>query len=312
MHRDMKLGLALGVLLVGVVAAFFFRNEQQTTGLPPRLKDPNRLDRRISERRVGPYITGVETVDTRRSGNHRHNDTSKTVPPLWEMPDFLREADDDPVARARTAPDPIILDENDVFRDVPAPRHNNAWTVSTGTTYPANENREQPSGPRLGPEPVRIHEVRSGETLSGLAARYLGSSRRYNDIWALNRDILNSPDDLRVGMRIRIPQQNDLRDSTQNSNRVERPHSGVIHRPQPTTRNVSTRRSVRSSGRYDAYRQTPRRDAAPPSALPRRKFVPARSPFAPGGWGTRASTSAPLSTRRSLSQLPPIDIPDID
>ena len=47
--------------------------------------------------------------------------------------------------------------------------------------------------------------VQSGDTLSGLAARYLGSVARFGEIYELNRDQLAGPHALKIGMKLRLP-----------------------------------------------------------------------------------------------------------
>ncbi len=49
------------------------------------------------------------------------------------------------------------------------------------------------------------HRVVSGDTLSGLARAYLGSSARWPEIFAANADILKEPGTIRVGQELRIP-----------------------------------------------------------------------------------------------------------
>ena len=56
-----------------------------------------------------------------------------------------------------------------------------------------------------GPPPPPTYTVRPGDVLSKIAARLLGSGTEYRRIFDLNRDRLDSPDDLRPGMVLRIP-----------------------------------------------------------------------------------------------------------
>ncbi len=51
----------------------------------------------------------------------------------------------------------------------------------------------------------RFHVVRSGDMLSTISKKYLGSSARYHEIYEANRDLLKSPHDLQVGMKLKIP-----------------------------------------------------------------------------------------------------------
>ena len=52
---------------------------------------------------------------------------------------------------------------------------------------------------------VRMVTVKEGETLSELAAEHLGSAGKYPLIMAVNTDLLDKPENLRVGMKLRIP-----------------------------------------------------------------------------------------------------------
>jgi nucleoid-associated protein YgaU len=61
------------------------------------------------------------------------------------------------------------------------------------------------TGPTAVPVGPRLHRIVDGDTLSKLAAEYLGGSERYLEIFALNRDILNNPDLLPIGKTLRIP-----------------------------------------------------------------------------------------------------------
>jgi uncharacterized protein (DUF2235 family) len=54
-------------------------------------------------------------------------------------------------------------------------------------------------------DPSIEHIVAAGDTLGKLAAHYLGDRDRYEEIFDLNRDQLDDPDDIFVGMKLRIP-----------------------------------------------------------------------------------------------------------
>jgi nucleoid-associated protein YgaU len=54
---------------------------------------------------------------------------------------------------------------------------------------------------------VRRHAVVDGDTLSQLAARYLGRADAYLEIYELNRDVLASPDLLPIGAVLKIPER---------------------------------------------------------------------------------------------------------
>ena len=52
---------------------------------------------------------------------------------------------------------------------------------------------------------VRRHKVADGDTLTGLAVKYLGSADRYREIYDLNREMLTNPDLLPIGSELKIP-----------------------------------------------------------------------------------------------------------
>jgi len=54
------------------------------------------------------------------------------------------------------------------------------------------------------------HRVREGETLSSLARHYLGSSDRYAELFAANRQVLSDPDHLQPGMELAIPHTSSI------------------------------------------------------------------------------------------------------
>jgi nucleoid-associated protein YgaU len=51
----------------------------------------------------------------------------------------------------------------------------------------------------------RVHVVVKGDTLFSLAQRYYGDRSRFREIYAANSQIMTSPNDLRIGMELRIP-----------------------------------------------------------------------------------------------------------
>ena len=49
------------------------------------------------------------------------------------------------------------------------------------------------------------HTVKSGDTLSAIAKKLLGSANRYMDIFNANKDQLSDPDKIKVGQKLVIP-----------------------------------------------------------------------------------------------------------
>ena len=62
---------------------------------------------------------------------------------------------------------------------------------------------DKTSAPKTGL--TRLYTVVQGDSLSTIASRLLGKGTRYKEIFALNSDRLNDPEDIKIGMTLRIP-----------------------------------------------------------------------------------------------------------
>jgi nucleoid-associated protein YgaU len=63
--------------------------------------------------------------------------------------------------------------------------------------------------PAPAPEPVaevRVYEVVAGDTLGAVAQKYYGKASEYMKIFEANRDILDNPDLIKVGQKLKIPE----------------------------------------------------------------------------------------------------------
>jgi len=319
MHPDKKIGLAMGILLIGVTGAFFFRNKGPQS--EPRLQDPQSLDDQISQQQ-GPKphvdLERPEPID---------DDDSPTISRTWSpltgsgqtgspttasrsghdvqepnLPE-VRTITPDQLAKSNTPPDPIPATSRRRENDpIPLSRGNRGWEVVTSDT-PAGPTRDvataQPASS------MRRHVVRRGETLSGLAARYLGSSARFEEIYRANRDVLRHPNDLRVGMTIRIPSRSlnqtgatqvkaGKSDGVKSSAKRNKSHRRL------RTRSVS--RETKSGNAGTAKSRTS------PHKKHRSWFIPVRrTPFFRRPPSRR--TSSKKTKRKRLSQVPPTDVP---
>ena len=52
---------------------------------------------------------------------------------------------------------------------------------------------------------VQYYVVRKGDTLSKIAEEFYGDKMLYPKIFEANRDLLNDPDKIKPGQRLRIP-----------------------------------------------------------------------------------------------------------
>jgi nucleoid-associated protein YgaU len=68
---------------------------------------------------------------------------------------------------------------------------------------------EKAPEPESVPEPVsaeRFYEVVSGDTLGAISQKYYGKAGDYMKIFEANRDILDSPDLIKPGQNLKIPE----------------------------------------------------------------------------------------------------------
>ena len=227
MHQDQRIGLALGVLLIGACAALFFRNETRERVETPRLQHAQELDDRIAERTTRPYLKGVEAVeagdrvrirsvadrkeselasDEDHGGSYLSSaeqafggkNSSGGGQPLSQLTDSDSDVQE-------LAPIPVPGDR------LPGDRLPGDRSLSAGKTETGNSilnSKPGISGRTSGdnPQKERTHLVQKGESLSSIAAKHLGNSNRFQDLFEANRDQLRDANDLRSGMVLKIPE----------------------------------------------------------------------------------------------------------
>lgn len=172
MRHDAKLGLALGMLVIGFAIAFCFPRQADDVAwelevpapiadgeldfLPIRAYQPSPADA------AAPAVA-AELVEAEASGESVSAPAPEPIAPL-------------------TGKDPLAK-----LLDVEVPP-------------------EEPGSAAALPEPeLKTHRVKAGDTLTGIAGRYLGSTTRYLEVYEANRGVLKSPDDLRIGLELVIP-----------------------------------------------------------------------------------------------------------
>lgn len=108
-----------------------------------------------------------------------------------------------PVASAPAETQPAKPAETEAPATKPAPKRGPVTPprpTNKPTEPPASQPTTQASRPAL-----REYVVKSGDNLFTIAEHELGDAQRWLEIYELNRDRLNSPDELQVGLKLRLP-----------------------------------------------------------------------------------------------------------
>ena len=103
MHTDRKIGFAMGILLIGIVAALFFRNEPLVDSSVPTVRRERELNQRLRERDVAVYLKD----DAEETQKPESSDTEAKTEPAWTLRDVLKNMD----ARNKTIPSPVVRSE---------------------------------------------------------------------------------------------------------------------------------------------------------------------------------------------------------
>jgi len=93
-----------------------------------------------------------------------------------------------------------LQDDLSGFKTTEKPSYN----VGTKPSYKTKTTRQKSGPSRKGSKP-RTYTVRSGDSLATIARRLYGDSEKWQLIFKANRDILNKPNQLRVGQILTIP-----------------------------------------------------------------------------------------------------------
>jgi nucleoid-associated protein YgaU len=243
-QQDQKIGLSLAVLLIGFAGAFCFRHEVVVPQPPLALDGAEQLDQRIEHLPVRAY-TELEGVRLPRERDRQRAAPDGPLSEVVASPRADHADDDRPddrISTFRGPPEPLRVATHSRYirptlniemeapvssnhRDTkrpevsrPAAAHNPTPTQHADTHPHEELSRTRVTSPPHSPSvagadtlprdeglAMPTYVVRPGDTLSGLAQRFLGSTHRYHELYEINRDVLSDPDRLPQGAVLRIP-----------------------------------------------------------------------------------------------------------
>ena len=306
MHPDKKVGLALGILLIGITGAFFFRNDAPSQAQETlTLTDPDSLDRKASQKPGAPYFPEPKVEQSEGDAglglaSVPEISASDVIPGLPRVGptghqgmlaepinlDALQNPSEQFADRMAPLPSPgQDLDslENVLAQNAEARRNDQHSSdeaendvVVDGSLATAKSGQTHGRLPAAQATFI-THEVVAGDNLSRLAKKYLGSHTKYLTLYEANRDLLATPDDLSLGMKLKIP----VKASAGNASSIKGPASSST-----STATTTGKSSVAKHEKKPSFVQP---DRAAVIAL---------------GGGRRSG--------RSLSQAPPPNLPRVE
>lgn len=184
LNNPKRLMLGLGIMVIGWCAALPFRRHETANAVTPSTPE----DAWVLGQDVALQVPGqTAAADFPRSS------------------DRMRPTDDEPSEQTVvTAPEP----ELEQTTPPPLPDRYRPLFKPSGPEPAATGGVISPPAGPVGPvKRLRRHTIHDGDSLEGLATRYLGDPSRASEILAANRQILKDPDLLPIGAEIVIPRR---------------------------------------------------------------------------------------------------------
>lgn len=195
MRSDAKLGLALGILVIGFAIAFCYPREGRVSVVD-----------QIIQPRTNSQESNIEFVPIRKLRQQ-----SESPPPV--VVEVHQNARRESSVPASVGPKVAVPNRAHTVGK-PAPEFQSSTglkellksePLTAKSSEPARSSATQePESQPIEPAFV-TYQVQANDTLSGISLKTLGSYRRYLEIFAANEDRLKSPDDIHLGQELRIP-----------------------------------------------------------------------------------------------------------
>jgi LysM repeat protein len=155
MHSDRKIGFAMGILLIGIVAALFFRNEPLLSTKVPGIRREEELNQRLRERNAAVYLNDSKSEDS----------VEPTEPDQqWTLRDVLQKMDE----RNKTAPVPVGS------RSFAAQQADEIPNEELDGYRPKKRRTGERSGSASAESPLKLSEGNVEQTQSGIKHEALG------------------------------------------------------------------------------------------------------------------------------------------
>jgi len=184
MRRDAKLGLALGMLVVGFATAFCFPRKPEFAPWLIHAEPAPIADSELEFLPIRAYQPAPAEAAPSLSSPIENSPSMVTA----EVPLAIGAVGIPPAEQISARTDSATLSTD--------------FVSSPPATVVANSRDSAESGSVTGEQ---TYVIRPGDTLTGISMRFFGTTQRFQRIYDRNRDRLRSENDLRVGTEIIIP-----------------------------------------------------------------------------------------------------------
>lgn len=191
MNRTRKLTLAFAIVAIGLMLAWPFQRSEQLLPTPP-------ANPPAGEESTSGDQDLLATEDATANGSLAQS----TVPARVASVELEAPSESEPelmgVIESPLAEQPKGVDQQSVATES---------SLASADSRPAYATIDQQAPLQMGkswPTEQR-HLIRNGDTLEKLAKRYLNDEGRALEIFEMNRDLLDNPHLLPIGVELRIP-----------------------------------------------------------------------------------------------------------
>ncbi len=262
MPREQKVGFTILIMIIGFAGAFCFRRQPDGEVALPPLQDENELNQLIAEYRLRPFLPGIDTKESIESHQELEEYLAMSLRPPGNAP-----------LQDKAVPQPIIPSVETPDRKGPAKSRVEPQKNGRIRTVRANFQKKPSRGQS------RTHIVQPGDTLSGIAQKYLGSASRYMEIYEANRDVLSGPDQLKLNMKLVIPTDGAESDGAE-SDGAESGSEPVIEARKSGSPEVSVRQKAKKTNQNKPEAASLANSASSKRPTRKKMFVPMKySPF---------------------------------
>ncbi len=203
MQNEIKIGIVLGVVVIGAVALYYFQKDTSTATNP----EISPLKDLIEE----PCLPPAETLPPPPAGDNTLiepiiSDPCNPTPIPGLEPEPLPESEP-----GKGLPDTNMTDRDATQTKEPTPDEVADETQEEEPETPVVEEEEEAVPEQEELPDHRYYTVEQGDNLFRIAEKYYGLGRHWEVIYNANREkIGDNPENLKVGMRLRIPYPEEI------------------------------------------------------------------------------------------------------